>query len=335
MQTAEEMAIRLAAASNGELEFYSQTEPQKTRWLWEPYIPRGKITLIQGDPGEGKSTLALALAAAVSAGRSFPDGEAALSPDLVIYQNAEDGVADTVRPRLDAQDADCTHIMRIPENREPLSILDPRLTGLISRSRPALVILDPLQAYLGCEVDMHRANEVRPVMSALSELAAEYGCAVVLIGHMNKMQKSKSIYRGLGSIDITAAARSVLTVARDPAAPENRVVFQVKNSLAEMAAPAAFSLKNGRFSWLGEYEADIAEVLSSEPRTGSPVEKAKAFLLRFLPEQETKLPQTEIYDTAQSEGISKSTLFRAKHILKIRSVREHDRWYWTRGDSSD
>ncbi|MCR5305631.1 MAG: AAA family ATPase [Oscillospiraceae bacterium] len=307
--------------------FYCQTPPQETRWLWEPYIPRGKITIIQGDPGEGKSTLALWLAAAVSTGRAFPDTEITQDPDLVIYQNAEDGIADTLRPRLDAAGADTAKIMHLNEQKETLSILDVRLYKTIQRVKPALVVLDPLQAYFGSDVDMHRANEVRPVMSALAEMAELSGAAIVLIGHMNKMQAAKSIYRGLGSIDLTAAARSVLTVARDPKNPDNRIIFQVKNSLAKMAEPAAFSLADGTFTWLGEYEADIAEVLSSEAKTPRPVERAKALLKKWLTEY-PELPQREIMNMADSEGISRITLNRAKRQLHIRSVKKNDQWCW-------
>lgn len=328
MSTAEEMACSLSAATGGELMFYCQTPPQKTRWLWEPYIPRGKITIIQGDPGEGKSTLALRLAAAVSTGQAFPETEITAEPDLVIYQNAEDGIADTLRPRLDAAGADTAKIMHLNEQKEPLSILDVRLYKLIQRVKPALVVLDPLQAYLGSDVDMHRANEVRPLMSALSEMAEQSGAAIVLIGHMNKMQGAKSIYRGLGSIDLTAAARSVLTVAKDPENPDIRIIFQVKNSLAKMAEPAAFSLEDGRFAWLGAYEADIAQVLSSEARTVRPLEQAKAFLRKWLTEY-PELPQREVMDMADSEGISPGTLNRAKRQLRIRSVQKDDRWFWS------
>ena len=323
--TNEELACSLSAATGGELLFYSQTQPQETSWLWEPYIPRGKITIIQGDPGEGKSTLALQLAAAISAGRRFPGGEAC-DPDLVIYQNAEDGIADTVRPRLDRAGADCARIMHLSERKEPISLPDARLWKLIERTRPALVVLDPLQAYLGSAVDMHRANEIRPLMSSVAEM---YGCAVVFIGHMNKMQGTKSIYRGLGSIDITAAARSVLTVARDPSEPENRVIFQVKNSLAPMAEPAAFSLQDGTFRWIGRYEAEIGKCLTEECRSPRPVEQATAFLRRWLTPADPEALQQELLEMAESEDIRECSLRAAKKRMQIRSIRRDGRWYWT------
>ena len=323
-----ETSMRLSAAAGTEVRLYSQTAPQKTRWLWEPYIPRGKITIVQGDPGEGKSTLALQLAAAVSRGQAFPERGQDGPPEYVLYQNAEDGIADTLRPRLDRAEADCSHIMYIRETDEPLGIIDSRFVRLLEYIRPALVVLDPLQAYLGSEIDMHRANEVRPLMSALAEMAEEYGCAIVLIGHMNKSQQTKSLYRGLGSIDLTAAARSVLLVAKDPARPDNRVIFQIKNSLAQTAEPAAFSLRDGNFEWIGDYEADLSELLSSEMHTDRPCEKAKKFLREWLTEDQPKMRQKELLDMADSEGIRKRTLMKAKHELRIRSVRDGKVWFW-------
>ena len=187
--------------------FMNTVETTETAWLWYPYIPRGKLTIIQGDPGEGKSTFALYLAAMVSRGTAVENPKQAVrAPGLVCYQNAEDGVADTIKPRLERAGAFCDMVLFADDSREPIEILDGRLEMILREYRPALLILDPLQAYLGCGVDMHRANEIRPIMSYLAGLAEQYQCAVVLIGHMNKMQKTRSLYRGLGSIDLTAAA---------------------------------------------------------------------------------------------------------------------------------
>lgn len=182
-------------------------ETQEVHWLWDPYIPFGKITIVQGDPGEGKTHFILAVASALTNGEPLLNSER-LSPMTVIYQTTEDGLADTIKPRLEMMNADCDKVIVIDESTQALSLSDERIEQAIKETGAKLLILDPLQAYLGADVDMHRANEIRPIFHALGLVAERTGCAIVIIGHMNK-GGGKSGYRGLGSIDITAAARSV------------------------------------------------------------------------------------------------------------------------------
>lgn len=192
----------------------SEIQAEEVKWLWYPYIPFGKITIIQGDPGEGKTTFVLALTALLTRGLPMPGGSLILPPTNIIYQTAEDGLADTIKPRLDSLGADCSRVLVIDENERELTLNDHRLAQAIQETNAGLVVLDPIQAYLGDGVDMHRANEIRPIFKRLCQMAEQTGCAVILIGHMNKMQGAKSAYRGLGSIDFRAAARSVLLVGR-------------------------------------------------------------------------------------------------------------------------
>ena len=160
----------------------ADVEATEVEWLWYPYIPYGKITIIQGDPGEGKTTLILNLAAMLSKGDKLPESEIKTEPINIIYQTAEDGLADTVKPRLIAADADYKRITVIDESTSELSFTDERLEQAIIETKAKLVILDPLQAYIGASVDMHRANEIRPIMKHLAEVAQRQQCAVVLIG---------------------------------------------------------------------------------------------------------------------------------------------------------
>jgi predicted ATP-dependent serine protease len=163
-----------------------QSEP--VRWLWYPYIPYGKITLVQGDPGDGKTTFVLAVAALLTNGTPMPETEPTeiITPQTVIYQTAEDGLADTIKPRLVNIGADCSKVIVINESETPLSFSDNRIEQAIVTTQARLLILDPLQAYLGADVDMHRANEVCPSFKALAGVAEKTGCAVLIIGHMNK-----------------------------------------------------------------------------------------------------------------------------------------------------
>ena len=145
------------------------------------------MTIIQGDPGEGKTTLVLALVAMLTRGESLPECEAATAPMNVIYQTAEDGLADTIKPRLESVGADCTRVLVIDESERELTLLDERLECAIRETGARLAVLDPIQAYVG-GIDMHRANEVRPIFKKLCQMAERTGCAIVLIGHMNKAQ---------------------------------------------------------------------------------------------------------------------------------------------------
>ena len=163
-------------------------QAEAVQWLWYPYIPRGKLTIVQGDPGEGKTTFVLAVIAALTRGEALPESEQALEALNVIYQTAEDGLADTIKPRLDAAGADCSRVLVIDESQRELTLCDKRLEQAVQQAKAQLIVLDPIQAYLGDGVDMHRANEVRPVLKRVAAMAERTGCAVILIGHMNKAQ---------------------------------------------------------------------------------------------------------------------------------------------------
>ena len=214
-----------------ELKIISMDEVQskEVNWLWYPYIPYGKITIIQGDPGEGKTTLALRLAALLSKGEALPYDDTEREPVKIIYQTAEDGLEDTIKPRLEAAEADCTQIKVIDESEAALSMLDERIEKAIIEVGARVVILDPIQAYVGANINMNNANEVRNVMAQLGRIAEKYDCAILLVGHMNKGSGNKSSYRGLGSIDFQASARSVLIVGRIKDKPQVRVMVQDKS----------------------------------------------------------------------------------------------------------
>jgi RecA/RadA recombinase len=295
-------------------------------WLWYPFIPMGKITILQGDPGEGKTTLALQLAALVSRGMIW--GSKEKSPHQhVIYQTAEDGLSDTVKPRLEKAQADCSHVHFICEGNSALSLNDSRLEEAVRQLRPALVILDPLQAFLGADVDMHRANEIRPVMTILAQMAQRYHCAVVLIGHMNKKAGDKSMYRGLGSIDLTASARSVLLMARDPEQQQRRVLIQVKSSLAPEGKAQAFDVGGTLLmDWMGDYEGDLKRLFDSDAALISRKQaQAEDFLQTELAGGERI--SSELLALAKEKGISKSVLGRARHSLGVISTKRNGIWY--------
>lgn len=210
---------------------------------------------------------------------------------------------------------------------------DERLETAIRQTNARLVILDPLQAYLGADVDMHRANQVRPIMSRLGAIAEKYGCAIVLIGHMNKASGQKASYRGLGSIDFAAAARSVLIVARDRENPQIRVMIHAKSSLAPEGKTVAFELnKDNGFRYIGEYDVDPNELLSGS----NGKKKAKlAEELLLVELRDGAKAQKDILAKAEECGISKRTVDAAKKALGVQSEKLPDGWYWSLPSDKD
>ncbi len=305
----------------------NEVEAQEIDWLWYPYIPYGKITVIQGDPGDGKTTVVLAIAAAVTTGAALPETGKAAPPMSVIFQTAEDGLGDTVKPRLVQSGADCGRVIVIDESEKELSLSDIRIEQAIEQTGAKLFILDPLQAYLGADVDMHRANEIRPVLKRISGVAEKTGCAIVVIGHLNK-GGSKSQYRGLGSIDIQAAARSVLTVGRIKGKQYTRAIVQGKNNLAPEGQAIGFELDpQTGFRWIGVLSVTIDELLSGVmPERDTTYDRAIAFLQTELAEGEQ--PAAYLFEKANSEGVQERTLRSAKQALAVPSFKRDKRWFW-------
>ena len=301
-------------------------EVTETDWLWYPYIPYGKITIIQGNPGEGKTTFILAVVSEITIGGELPIDKELVSA-MVIYQTAEDGLGDTIKPRLVATGADCTKVVVIDESEKELTLTDKRIEQAIIETKAKLLIIDPLQAFLGSRVDMHRANEIRPIFKELAGVAERTGCAIVLIGHMNKNSGGKSLHRGLGSIDITAAARSVLVIGRINDDPNIRIMAQVKNNLAPEGCSIAFELdEETGFQWLGEYDIDVDHLLSNDISTGKVVKRAERLIEELL--ADGPLSSSEVYERAKGENISKNTIKKAKKLLKVQAVKTKKEWLW-------
>jgi KaiC/GvpD/RAD55 family RecA-like ATPase len=305
----------------------SEIQTQGIEWLWYPFIPYGKLTIIQGDAGDGKTTMVLNLAAKLSKGEQMDEGMNITEPTTVIYQTAEDGLADTVKPRLELAGADCERIVVIDESDKSLSMVDERLEEAIQKTKAKLLILDPIQAYLGGGMDMNRANEARDMTKKLGALAEKYKCAIVLIGHMNKASGNKAAYRGMGSIDFFAVARSVLLVGRVEGEPELRAVVQIKNNLAAFGHPKAFALSEDGFRWMGDYEITADEVLGGIAPKANKMEQAKR-MLRELAETTNAVQSSEVFEMADEQGISKRTMENAKKELGIRAKKINNSWYW-------
>ena len=298
-------------------------------WLWFPYIPFGKLTIIQGNPGEGKTYFAMRLAAACTNRKPLP-GMETLEPFNIIYQTAEDGLGDTVKPRLMEADADLDRVLVIDEGKQELSLSDERIERAIRQTGARLIILDPIQAYVGEKTDMNKANEIRPIFRRLAEVAERTGCAVVLIGHLNKAAGGQSAYRGLGSIDFRAAARSVLLIGRVKREPNVRVIIHDKSSLAPEGKPIAFCIDpDTGFEWIGEYDITADELLSGAGgNNATKTEQAERLILDLLADGK-ELASEDIEKAAAEAGISARTVRAAKKNLdgRIISKRIGAAWY--------
>ena len=296
---------------------YEDIEQTSVEWLWFPYLPFGKLTIIQGNPGEGKTYFAMMLTAACTNRKTFPNMEE-IEPFNVIYQTAEDGMGDTIKPRLVEAGADLSRVMVIDDTEEALTLSDDRIEKAIRQNQVRLLIIDPVQAFIGADVDMNRANEVRPVFRKLGMIAEKTGCAIVLIGHLNKSSGTQSTYRGLGSIDIMAAVRSLLFIGKVKKDPTTRVLIHEKSSLAPPGETMAFKLGDEEgFRWVGAYEISADDLLDG--KEGKPTEtklQRGTKLIYELLADGNAVTIRELDEKAKAQGISQRTMREARSRMK-------------------
>ena len=310
----------------------SDVELTPVEWLWKPYLPFGKLSVLQGNPGEGKTYFAMHLAAACTNGKLLPNMER-MEPFNVIYQTAEDGLGDTVKPRLIEAGADLDRVLVIDDSDVQLTLSDERIEKAIIENNARLVIIDPIQAYLGADVDMNRANEVRPIFMRLGQVAQRTGCAILLIGHLNKAAGMQSLQRGLGSIDIAAAVRSVMFIGKLKHDPTMRILTHEKSSLAPPGVSLAFSLGDeSGFRWVGEYDITADEMLSGiEPQRETKTQQAKDLICTLLAGGKQVLSE-DIDKAALERGIPGRTVRDAKRelgdALKSKIVEGRKKVFW-------
>ena len=311
-------------------------QPTKVSWLWEPYVPVGKLALLDGDPGIGKSWVALSLAASVSRGRSFADDRRHGSrPRSVLYVAAEDDPADTLRPRLESVDADLSRVFvmsadAVWHGEGGLGFIR-RVDQHLGRTRAQLLVIDPLHAVLG-SVGATQQGSVRQFLMCLGDVASRRSCAVLCIRHRGKSRRQGAIHSGLGSVDFVAAARSVLLACRHPADPTRVVIAQAKSSLGPQDASHVFAIFQPGVDWCGRLEVsadDLVSGVTSLPRSG-----AAEFLRAQL--ENVEQASTDVFRAGRDAGFSERTLRRAKRTLRIEAVRRAQRdaprgsgqWVW-------
>jgi len=308
----------------------SNVEAEKVEWLWYPYIPLCKVTLLEGDPGLGKSWLTMALAAYLSTGKKLLGNKRRVK-GKVLLMSAEDGLGDTIRPRLDSMRAEVKNIYAYAQpvffDEDGFAEVDDQ----IAKIKPTLVIIDPIVAYMGSKVDLFRANETREIMSGLSQMAERHNCAILAIRHLTKGGKDKSIYRGVGSIDITAAARSALMIGPHPEEMNSRCICHIKSNLAPKGDTIEYSLDAHRkipFRIEGFSDLSVDDVMTANPdkMTKDSNEEAEAFLVERL----KKRSETEeiLYRDGEATGISRKQLRQAVEKLDIRKIKSKGKIRW-------
>lgn len=324
------------AAENGGfvLTRLADVKPERVQWLWPGRIPAGKLVTLDGDPGLGKSTLALEIAATVTTGGSWPDGGYCEQPGAVLLLSAEDGLADTVRPRLDAAGADVTKVHAVEGvptvsrdgevTLRPPTLADVHALELaVADTGAALIVVDVIMAFLPSGADSHRDQDVRAVLGRLAGLADRTGCSVLLLRHLNKASGRDPLYRGGGSIGIVGAARSGLLVAADPDDPERRVLASVKSNLGPPPESLAYRLVGtdlgvARVRWDGSVGHSAADLL--RPRGDDDEAESRTEAEKWLEDYLLAAGAATSKDTkrdAAKDGIAERTLHRARQKLGV------------------
>lgn len=293
----------------------SDVQPEQVSWLWAPYIPSGKLTMLEGDPGVGKSWITARLARDVSLGE-IPGSNR--GPENVLIFTAEDGLADTLRPRLDTMGADVSRILAVDA---PLDLAAPGaleiLEATIVTYRPALVSIDPVVAYVGGKLDIHRANEVRSVLAPLARIAEQTGVAMLLVRHLSKARSGRALHAGLGSVDFTAAARSALLAGAAGDDSGRFAIVHTKSNLDKAGESLGYLLGDNGLQWTGVSQLRAADLLGAEsgPEEQSERDDAVSFLEQFLAPGEQ--PAASVKEAGSREGISVRTLQRAAKVLEV------------------
>ncbi|MBR0451313.1 MAG: AAA family ATPase [Oscillospiraceae bacterium] len=310
-----------------------QIEPVAIRWLWKNYFPFGKVSLLSGDPGEGKSTFILTVVALLTRGESLPftEPEEKLDPMTVIYQTTEDDPEDTIVPRFIRANGDRTRLFFIKEDKKQLTFSDERIRSSIMKTEAKLFILDPISAYIG-NVNMNAANEVRPQFSSLAQVAKETGCAIIVISHLNKAEGLKALYRIIGSVDISGSVRSITMIIRDPAEQDKRYFVQAKSNLAALRSGIAFRISEKGIDFQEEIEATAEELMKkfqnvSVGRPDDRMQEAADFIRKMLADNKPH-PAAECESLLTDAGFKQGTIKKAKKFVDARSVKTGDLWNW-------
>jgi RecA-family ATPase len=309
-------------------------EAEAVDWLWEPFIARKKLTAMTGEEGIGKSWITCALASIVSNGLAFPHTSERVESSNVLLLASEDGLADTIKPRLNAVKADQTKVFSVANHFtfDELGIL--RFYNLISDLRPSLVIIDPFFSYLNAGLNINLATEIRPVTSKLANIAEEFNTAFLLVRHIGKSKGMGDVRAaGLGSIDFRAVCRSELLVGRDPDNKSEGAIVQIKNNLAEYGKSVGYKIIDGNITF-GETTLSAERMLAAAKSADQQAEtnEAVAYLREAL--RDGAKEAMFLKKQAASLGISEQMLRTARAKMGIEVFKRgnvfgaNQKWHW-------
>lgn len=323
----------------------SNVKPERVTWLWDGRLPAGKLVVLDGDPNLGKSTVALTFAAVVTTGGRWPDGARCKHPGDVVLLSAEDGVADTIRPRADAAGADTgrIHVVQgVPIDDEgtlrlPTLADIEQLRQLVTDTGARLIIVDVLMAYLPTGTDSYKDQDIRSVLARLAALAEDTGATVLLLRHLTKGKGGDPLYRGGGSIGIVGAARAAILVAADPDDPERRVLAWTKSNLAPTRDSLAYRLIDtpehgcARVLWDGT-STHTAHSLLGETTDTETTNAAKQFIVEYLGSYGGEASAADILKAGRQAGFNeaevKDARRRGKPKIDTRKASFGQGWVW-------
>jgi putative DNA primase/helicase len=325
-----------ATVTGTDIIYLADLQPQPVEWLWQHRLAAGTLAMLSGEPGSGKTWVALAIAAALTRGRDPFTGER-LKPATVLYASAEHAAAQVIQPRFAGLHGDPARLVILRRAVSASSLPSPgsalrNLEDALQKTQAHLVILDPWDGLLGPEVDLDRASQTRPLLDRLARLAELHRCCILLIRHLAKPTVGRPVHRARASMEHSAALRTEFLVGSSPDAPAQTALLHVKSNLGPLAPPLDYRIgEAGNFHWTGLSSLTPEDLLAPRPTgAGLPKRKFAAQWLRdFL--QSGSQTQGSIEIAAERDGVCITTLRRAKFDIGVRSSKDgkSGAWWWT------
>lgn len=309
---------------------YADVETKEIEWLWFPYLPKGMVSIVQGDPKNGKTFMLIDIISRITRGDYKPLSNDKFEIGNVIFQNSDDPIEYSLKKRFEQQNADTEKVFAIDENTKKLYFKDlSRLEKLIKEQKPVLIVIDPIQAYMG-DGDSNSMVQVRNALAPLKTLAEEYNVAIVLVQHLKKGNETKAIYKGAGSIGFVGFARSMVMVVKDTENDE-RLFIHTTSNVAKEGNCLSYKITENGLEWLEDKGEVNADELANQ-NTNTKLENAKNFILGCIASKK-EISATELQQLCDIGSFSERTFNGARSYLnknnKIHSYKKNGKTYWS------